>query len=158
MEMLDRATTGYLLWQVSLRFRAGVDRVLADLGVTHAQYSLLASLYAMSRSGSTPSQRQLADHTGLDPIFVSKLTRALEAGGLITRPTSRHDSRAVELSLTSDGAAVAREAIGRVQGLHAELLAPIGGVDGERNRVLAETLRDILRESRVHDRTKGTTP
>jgi DNA-binding MarR family transcriptional regulator len=85
-------------------------------------------------------------------------TRALEAGGLITRPTSRHDSRAVELTLTADGAAVAREAIGRVQALHAELLAPIGGVDGERNRVLAETLRDLLHDPRVHDRTKESTP
>jgi DNA-binding MarR family transcriptional regulator len=141
---IAQATTGFLLWRVTLRFRAGVDRVLADLGLTHAQYSLLASLYGMSRSGAAPSQRELADHTGLDPIFVSKLARALEQAGLLTRGTHRRDPRAVELVLTERGLAVAREAIGLVQDLHRELLAPIGGPGSPDDRRLAKTLRALL--------------
>jgi DNA-binding MarR family transcriptional regulator len=145
MDMVEQATTGFLLWRVTLKFRAGVDRVVADLGLTHAQYSLLASLYGMSRSGPPPSQRELADHTGLEPIFVSKLARSLEQAGLVTRGTHRRDPRAVELTLTDRGVTVVQQAIDRVRGLHEELLAPIGGPDGPRNRELADTLRALLR-------------
>jgi len=145
VSMIGRATTGFLLWRVTMRFRAGVDRALADLGLTHAQYSLLASLRGMTRASEVrPSQRELADHAGLEPIFVSKLARALEQGGLLTRVTSGRDARAVELALTPQGVEVIGVAIERVQALHGELLAPIGGPGGERDRQLADTLRALL--------------
>lgn len=81
-----------------------VDRAVRPLGLTHPQYSLLASLFGMHRSGLRPSQRQLADHTGLEPLYVSKLARTLEAGGLIERAGDPDDTRAVRLSLTAEGA------------------------------------------------------
>ena len=67
-----------------MKWRVAVDRALAPLGLTHAQYSLLGSLLSMERSGVRPSQRQLADYTGLEPLYVSKLARALEAAGLLS--------------------------------------------------------------------------
>ncbi|MFF5448659.1 MarR family transcriptional regulator [Streptomyces sp. NPDC012888] len=71
--------------------RVAVDRAVAPLGLTHAQYSLVASLYGMQRAGERPSQRRLADHTGLEALYVSKLARASEAAGLVDgdrlRPT-----------------------------------------------------------------------
>ena len=86
---------GYLLWRLAMRWRAEVDRAVAPLGLTHAQYSVLASLYGLSRSGARPSQRQLADFTGLDAVYVSKLVRALEQSGFLARTTHTADPRAV---------------------------------------------------------------
>jgi hypothetical protein len=43
----------------------------------YAQYLLLGSLFGMERSRLRPSQRQLADHLGLEPLYVSKLARTL---------------------------------------------------------------------------------
>src|SRR6266540_2766981 len=40
----ENPTTGYLLWRLTTKLRAAVDRVLAPLGLTHAQYTLLASV------------------------------------------------------------------------------------------------------------------
>jgi hypothetical protein len=51
----EDVTTGYLLWRVATKWRAAVDRAVAPLGLTHAQYSLLASLYGLSRSGTAPA-------------------------------------------------------------------------------------------------------
>jgi DNA-binding MarR family transcriptional regulator len=144
LPVAERVTTGFLLWRVTMKFRAAVDRALADLGLTHAQYSLLASLYGMSRTGARPSQRELADHTGLEPIFVSKLARALEQVGLLDRTTHPADPRAVALALTERGTEVVSTAIERVRGLHDDLLAPIGGVASSRNRELATTLTALL--------------
>jgi DNA-binding MarR family transcriptional regulator len=140
----EHPTAGYLLWRLTSKLRAAVDRILAPLGLTHAQYSLLASLYGFSRTGARPSQRELADWTGLEPIFVSKLARALEQAGLIERTRHPADPRAVQLRLTDDGTDVARRAIAIVQAFQEEFTAPIGGTHSQRTRDLVRTLQTLL--------------
>ena len=140
----EHPTVGYLLWRVTTRMRAAVDRALGPLGLTHAQYTLLASLYGYSRSGARPSQRELADWTGLEPIFVSKLARALEQRGLLSRDTHPADPRAVQLGLTDSGAETAERAIAIVHALQEELTASIGGTRGQRARDLVSTLETLL--------------
>lgn len=81
----EKATPGFLVWRLSMKWRTAVDRAMAPLGLTHAQYSLVASLYGMQRAGERPSQRRLADHVGLEPLYVSKLARSLESAGLLER-------------------------------------------------------------------------
>jgi DNA-binding MarR family transcriptional regulator len=140
----ENPTPGYLLWRLATKLRAAVDRELAPLGLTHAQYTLLASLYGFSRSGAKPSQRELADWTGLEPIFVSKLARALEQAGLIERTGHPGDLRAVQLRLTDDGAAVAERAIAIVRTFQEEFTAPIGGTQSQPARDLVRTLQTLL--------------
>jgi len=154
--MAERPTTGSLLWRVSMKWRAAVDRAVEPLGLTHAQYSLLASLYGRTLAGEAPSQRQLADHSGLDPIYVSKLIRALERSGLVARTTDPADSRAVRLSLTADGERVVQRAIRVVHDLLDELTAPIGGLGGDADRQLNDILQQLLGEQ--PGPTKGSTP
>jgi DNA-binding MarR family transcriptional regulator len=140
----ERPTTGYLLWRLTTKLRAAMDRILTPLGLTHAQYTLLASLYGFSQTGAQPSQRELADWTGLEPIFVSKLARALEEAGLIERVQHPADTRAVQLRLTDDGADIARRAIAIVRDFQEEFTAPIGGTHSQRNRDLVRTLQTLL--------------
>ncbi len=137
-------TPGFLVWRLSMKWRVAVDRALAPLGLTHAQYSLLGSLLSMERSGVRPSQRQLADYTGLEPLYVSKLARALEAAGLLERDRDPADTRAVRLSLTARGRGVTGRAITVVQQLLDRLLAPLGGLDGDRTQLLARDLTALL--------------
>jgi MarR family transcriptional regulator, organic hydroperoxide resistance regulator len=122
-----RPTVGYLVWRLSMKWKTAVDTAVSPLGLTHAQYAVLASLRGMGRAGLRPSQRELADHTGLDPIYISKLVRALEGAGLIERSTDPHDSRAVRLSVTREGEWVIDRAIVVVGRLLEELTAPLGG-------------------------------
>nr|WSY49676.1 MarR family transcriptional regulator [Streptomyces sp. NBC_00886] len=140
----EGATPGFLVWRLSMRWRVAVDRAVAPLGLTHAQYSLVASLYDMHRSGLRPSQRRLADHTGLEALYVSKLARALESAGLVERTRDPRDPRAVQLALTDEGRDVTRRAIKVVQGLLQQLLEPLGGLDSERTREFSRDLATLL--------------
>ena len=135
---------GYLLWRLTSKWRAAVDRAVAPLGLTHAQYSLLASLSGLSRTGARPSQRELSDFSGLDPIYVSKLARTLQQSALITRIEHPGDPRAVQLALTDHGAEVVARAVRIVHDLQEELTAPIGGTASRRTRELTSTLRTLL--------------
>ena len=135
---------GFLVWRLATQWRTAVDRALEPLGLTQAQYAVLAPLYGMSRGGSRPSQRQLADLTGLDAVYVSKLIRSLERAGLVARAVSAADSRAVELSLTERGVAMLPGAIEVVSGLRERLTKPLGGTGGAGTAELARMLRELL--------------
>ena len=147
----ESQTTGSLVWRLSMRWRAAVDRAGAPFGLSHGQYVLLASLYGLALHGQRPSQRALADYTELEPVFVSRLARALESAALIRRDQAAADPRAVELSLTDTGLGVVVQAIAAVRTLHDDLLAAIGGPDGERNRRFRQTLNTLLRETEKGD-------
>ncbi|WP_369264484.1 MarR family winged helix-turn-helix transcriptional regulator [Streptomyces sp. R35] len=140
----EKATPGFLVWRLSMKWRVAVDRAVAPLGLTHAQYSLVASLYGMDREGLRPSQRRLADHTGLEALYVSKLARALEAAGVVDRTRDPADPRAIQLTLTDEGREIARRAIRVVQGLLDQLLEPLGGLDGERTKAFSRELATLL--------------
>ncbi|MFC6086051.1 MarR family winged helix-turn-helix transcriptional regulator [Sphaerisporangium aureirubrum] len=137
-------TTGYLVWRLANRWRVAVDRALAPLGLTHSQYVVLSSLYGMRRAELYPSQRELADHTGLEALYVSKLARALEADGLIERTRDPRDTRAVRLTLTPKGQDAVRPAIGIVRKLVDRLLQPLGGRDDPRTAAFVRDLTALL--------------
>jgi MarR family transcriptional regulator, organic hydroperoxide resistance regulator len=142
--MNTEPTPGYLVWRLSMKWRAAVDRALAPLGLTHAQYVLLSSLYGMERAGRRPTQRELADHAGLEPLYTSKLARALDADGLVRRDPDPVDTRAVRLALTERGREVVRPAMTEVSKLLDRLMAPLGGLGDQRAKALARDLATLL--------------
>ena len=127
-----------------MKWRVAVDRALAPRGLTHAQYVMLASLYGLERDGHTPSQRELADHTGLEALYVSKLARSLDADGLIQRTRDAVDTRTMRLELTAKGRETVQPAIAEVAALLDKLLAPLGGRRGARTKSFVSDLTELL--------------
>jgi DNA-binding MarR family transcriptional regulator len=127
-----------------MKWRVAVDRALAPVGLTHAQYVMLASLYGMERAGRVPSQRELADHTGLEALYVSKLARSLDADGLIQRTRDTADTRTMRLELTDKGRETIQPAIAEVAVLLDMLLAPLGGRRGARTKSFVADLTELL--------------
>lgn len=151
-------STGYLLWHLSLRWRVALDRALGPLGLTSSQYGVLASLHGLSRSGSRPSQRELASFSGLEPMHVSKLIRALERSGLVERSANPHDTRAVRLNVTTRGAEVITMAREKVIELEDRRLAPLGGRQSERTSELKDTLLTLLRHAEAMNTERDSAP
>ena len=142
--MSAEPTPGYLVWRLSMKWRVAVDRAVAPLGLTHAQYVLLSSLYVMERDGQRPTQRELADHTGLEPLYTSKLARALDADGLIRRDRDPVDTRAIRLALTDRGREVVQPAITEVSKLLDRLMTPLGGRGDPRAEAFVRDLATLL--------------
>jgi len=145
-------STGFLIWHLSMRWRAGLDRQLAPLGLTSAQYAVLASLYGLSQDGTRPSQRELADFSDLDVMYVSKLVRALERAGLVERTPNPADSRAVLLGVTTEGARTVEAARAEVIRLEEQRLAPLGGRASPQSTALREALQVLLRHTDAQSR------
>ncbi|MFO7287314.1 MAG: MarR family transcriptional regulator [Gammaproteobacteria bacterium] len=143
----NEPTTGSLVWHLAIRWRTEVDRAVARFGITHAQYSLLASLHALQERGISPTQRELAEYTGLQPIYVSKLVRSAEEAGHVVRKTDRDDSRALRLTLTKPGSALIVQARSVVKALDERLTACLGGPNGAETKRFKRTLRLLLDQS-----------
>lgn len=141
--MSAEPTPGYLVWRLSMKWRVAVDRALLPLGLTHAQYVVLSSLSLLERDGH-PTQRELADHTGLEPLYTSKLARALDAGGLIRRDRDPVDTRAIRLALTDRGREVVQPAITEVSKLLDRLMTPLGGRGDPRAEAFVRDLSTLL--------------
>lgn len=124
-----------------------MDRELAPYGLTAAQYSVLASLYGLTRGGDRPSQRELAEFAGLETMYLSKLVRVLERAGLVERTRSAADARALQLTPTEEGVRTVRLARTKVLELEERRLAALGGRDGEDGVRLREVLTQLLRDT-----------
>ncbi|WP_116999320.1 MarR family winged helix-turn-helix transcriptional regulator [Desertimonas flava] len=145
--LAESLTPGSLLWLAATRWRVAADHELAELGVTHAQYVVLSTLLGMGPRGQRPNQRSVADEAGLDPLFVSKLVAALERQGLVHRTRDPSDARSIQLTLTEEGVATAREAAGVMRQLHEVVFAGIGGLHGPAVAELVDSLRELLATS-----------
>jgi DNA-binding MarR family transcriptional regulator len=138
---------GFLIWHLSLQWQRQLRRALAPLGVTQTDYALLASLHGLSRSGKRPSQRELADASGLEPMHVSKLARRAERSGLIERSDNPADPRAIQLALTPRGEEVVTAARKIVRRLEEQRLVILGGSSSTQSTRLRDSLTRLLREA-----------
>lgn len=115
-----------LLWRVTLRWKRELVAALAPLELTHAQFVLLASAWWLGEhQPDPPSQRELADHAGTDPMMTSQVVRGLEQRGLIERIADPADARARRILVTPAGAALAPKAIAVVEQADRAFFAPV---------------------------------
>jgi DNA-binding MarR family transcriptional regulator len=90
---------GFLTHDVSRLRRIVVDRALKPLGITRAQWWVLA--YVSRRQGMT--QTALAAQLDLTKVAVGGLVDRLEAGGFVERRPDERDARARHVFLTAAG-------------------------------------------------------
>src|SRR5258706_2546827 len=98
METFDpNRSLGALVGDVARLLRKRFDQRAKDLGLTPAQYYLLAKL---SRDEGI-NQVGLADLLEIEPITLARLVDRMEAGGLIERRADPAELRPRPLCLTS---------------------------------------------------------
>jgi DNA-binding MarR family transcriptional regulator len=122
---------GYMLWQATLRWQRELAATLRPLELTHAQFHVLCSTWWLQRQGGDPTQKELADHSGLEVMTISKVARDLQQRGLIRRMADPNDARALRLSLTALGLAKAEAAILTVDELENKFLVARAGDPAE---------------------------
>jgi DNA-binding MarR family transcriptional regulator len=96
------SSIGYLINRVRTEFIDAIDRELAPLDVTAAQYIIMGHL----AHNLADSASQLCKGISYDPGAMTRMIDRLEAKGFIRRVRSSEDRRAVNLELTDEGKAV----------------------------------------------------
>ena len=102
---------GFALWRAAMRWQRDVNASLRGLALTHTQYLVLgATADAQRDTGDAVSQRQVAEHAGLDEATASVLIRKLEQRDLLNRDCSVESRGALRVIVTSRGRAALQKA------------------------------------------------
>ncbi len=92
------------LFELGVRLAEGMDRGLADEGLTRSRAEVIWRL----RRGGPVTQRALSVQLHVTPRNVTGLVDALEAGGFVARGAHPTDRRATLVALTEKGESAAR--------------------------------------------------
>jgi DNA-binding MarR family transcriptional regulator len=135
---------GFLIHDVSRLRRVAVDRALKPLGITRAQWWVLAFL--SRRDGMT--QTALAADLDLTKVAVGGLLDRMEVAGFIVRRADQHDGRARRVYLTRAGAKIVTAIRENVEAVELDILSRVPdealAQATETLRTLKETLLELL--------------
>ncbi len=107
---------GFLLWQVTMKWRRLLEAALNGIGLTHPQFVLLASLGWLNQR-ELVSQIELARHCKMDVAMTSQILRTLEKKRFIVRELKEGNERSKFPVVTEMGAKMIAEAIPLVEAL-----------------------------------------
>jgi DNA-binding MarR family transcriptional regulator len=88
---------------VKSAWRRFFETKLAAIGLTHTQFVVLANTGWLIFEGEMPTQTRIAAQIACDRMMISKVLRALEEKGLVTRLAHPDDPRANRVELTAQG-------------------------------------------------------
>lgn len=117
---------GFLLWQVSIKWRRQIEAALATIGLTHPQFVLLASIGWLTRNNQPVTQIELARHCGTDATMTSQILRTLEKRELIERIQLDGNERAKYPRLTQAGRDLVAQAVPLVESVDQHFFKKLG--------------------------------
>lgn len=117
--------------------RRAFDRRAAELGITRAQWRVLARLDLQ------PGQRQveLAERMDIEPITLCRIVDKLEEAGLVERRRDKTDRRAWQLYLCKGAAPLVAKLHALADSFSAEIFGTLDPAEIERARALLATVR-----------------
>ena len=129
---------GYLVRQANVAVRAAMERALADLDATPAQFAVLTMIVAYpGLSGA-----DLARLTFLTPQTINVIVRNLVRGGAIEKTAHAVHGRVLRLTATAKGQALLKRCRVRVQ----EVEGRIAGLVGKDEKVVRRWLAAVAEE------------
>ncbi len=105
----DKAV-GFVLWRVMHRYQREIDRALLPLSLTHLQFTTLAMTAWLAKADGSAAQLTVADASGIQPMQLSHMFKALEAKALVERVRDPSDIRSKLVAPTPAGIEALREA------------------------------------------------
>jgi DNA-binding MarR family transcriptional regulator len=132
-----------LAWEIgetAHALRRAFDRRAAELGITRAQWRVLAHL------DHQPGQRQveLAERMDIEPISLCRIVDKLEEAKLVERRRDPADRRAWRLHLCDSAAPLVVKLHALAQGFSADVFGNLNPAEVERARTLLAMVRDNL--------------
>lgn len=126
----------YQLWLATNSWQRVVRKALQPLGLTHVQYTVLASVALLGEGGTVVTQTDVCRFGSLDPNMVSEVVGCLVTRGLLIRQDHPTDRRARQLQLSDAGSEMVLAAKQASRPAMEEFFAPLGSESKELARML----------------------
>ena len=138
---------GFLLWQVTNLWQRKINAILRPYGLTHAQFVVLATLAWFKKQKTNPTQIQISSFSKMDAMFVSAIIQYLENKKWVKREVSAADSRAKNVTLTTEGFRLVAKMIKKVEEFDRDFFSKLGKSQNSLNRILQELIEIKIKNS-----------
>jgi DNA-binding MarR family transcriptional regulator len=138
-------TLGHLIQDLARLMAQRVDERARRLGLTRAQWTLIAALFR--REGS--SQAALAEHLEITPISLGRLVDRMEKAGWIERREVPADRRAYRLYLTERAHRLRPQLRALTDHVQTHALRALDGAEQERFIAQLRTVRETLASDQI---------
>ena len=138
-------TLGHLIQDLARLMAQRVDERARRLGLTRAQWSLIAALFR--REGS--SQAALAEHLEITPISLGRLVDRMEKAGWVERRGEPADRRAYRLYLTERAHRLRPQLRALTDHVQSHALRALDGPEQERFIAQLRTVRETLAADQI---------
>ncbi len=116
---------GFLLWQVSTKWRRRIEEALSTVNLTHPQFVILASLSWLTREGNKVTQIELARHCETDINMTSQVLRLLERKEYVERIRYEGNERSKFPQLTLIGTELLQQALPLVEAVDQDFFGKV---------------------------------
>ena len=129
---------GFLFWQIMKAWQRRKNKLLDEFEVTVSQMEVLSAIHHLSRTDEEITQIAISNQTNIDPMTTSTILRNLQKKKLITRKSSKVDTRARIVEMTDEGHNLLVRAVKKLKASSKEKLTTID------EDILKEQLRKLL--------------
>lgn len=120
---------GFQFWKVANLHQRKQRQALKDLDITPSQFSVLACyFYLQNHQDELPTQALVCEHSKLDKMHVSDITKALLQKKLLSKKSNKEDSRSYRLELTANGATICNKAVRLIEKLDHQFFGHAGDI------------------------------
>lgn len=124
----------YNLWHKRIKDQ------LKNIGLTHPQFIVLASLGYLSQQYNEVNQVDISKKSDMDVMTVSTIVRNLEKSGLVNRKNSIIDTRAKSIALTELGQKKLVAALPVVEKIDHDFFDSLGKDKNKFNKLLLQLI------------------
>ncbi|MEQ9437827.1 MAG: MarR family transcriptional regulator [Cyclobacteriaceae bacterium] len=134
--------TGFLLWQVTMRWQRRMKQGLDSIGLTHTQFVLMAATQWLLNIQEDVNQIEVAHRAQVDKMMTSKVFKTLVGKQLVRMRASTEDKRAKLVMLTPQGRKVLQSALSIAESIDAEFFSLLKGQEAEFQRMMQLLMRE----------------
>ena len=134
------ASPGFLFWRAFNDWSHSLRVELEKIGLTQAQYSILAAVSYLGSAAEVVSQQDVSNQLSMDKMMVSDVVKTLEKKGMLKRNPHPYDGRAVALQLTFEARRALKVAIPLVEAIDEGFFGKLGP---DKLKVLKQLLVDL---------------
>ncbi len=132
--------------QLGRTYRAMLSSFDASMGLPLPRWRVLLALYQQGQL----SQKQLAEHLGMDPAALTRQVKAMQNLGLIARHNDERDNRLTNVVLTGDGTRLVEQALPKRMQFFGTLVSDLSADEVETLSRLLDILEKRLRHEMPH--------
>ena len=134
--------TGYLLWQVTMRWQRRIKQGLDSIGLTHTQFVLMAATQWLLNTQEDVNQIEVANRAQVDKMMTSKVFKTLVGKQLVRMRASAEDKRAKHVMLTPQGRKVLQQALSMVDEIDQAFFSSLENQEATFRQMMQQLMQD----------------